>query len=40
MLREVKEKLFLFGIAVMTVLTVLPLFHIIYSVPPEACLCC
>ncbi len=32
MLREVKEKLFLFGIAVMTILTILPLFHIIYSV--------
>ena len=32
MLREVKEKLFLCGIAIMTALTVLPLFHIIYSV--------
>ncbi len=32
MLREVKEKLFLCGIAIITALTVLPLFHIIYSV--------
>ena len=35
MLREVKEKLFLCGIATMTALTVLPLFHIIYSVAVE-----
>jgi len=32
MLREVKEKLFLCGIAIMATLAVLPLFHIIYSV--------
>ncbi|AIG98236.1 phosphate ABC transporter, permease protein PstA [Archaeoglobus fulgidus DSM 8774] len=32
MLREVKEKVFLLGIAALTVLTVLPLFHIIYSI--------
>lgn len=32
MLREAKEKIFLCGIATMTALTVLPLFHIIYSV--------
>jgi len=32
MFREVKEKLFLCGIAIMTILTVLQLFHIIYSV--------
>jgi len=35
MLREVKEKLFLSSIAVMTILTILPLFHIIYSVAVE-----
>lgn len=32
MLREVKEKVFLLGIAALTALTVLPLFHIIYSI--------
>ncbi len=35
MFREVKEKLFLCGIAIMTGLTVLQLFHIIYSVAVE-----
>uniref|UniRef100_A0A7C2NA71 Phosphate transport system permease protein PstA n=1 Tax=Archaeoglobus fulgidus TaxID=2234 RepID=A0A7C2NA71_ARCFL len=35
MLREVKERLFLCGIAVAAVLTVMPLFHIIYTVAVE-----
>ncbi|RLI87668.1 MAG: phosphate ABC transporter permease PtsA [Archaeoglobales archaeon] len=33
--RDFKEKFFLFGIAIIAVLTILPLFHIIYSVVVE-----